>query len=106
MNRTRILTAAIGTTLIGAATLFSSVASAGGKVAPGRPGVSGLLGQPAQAVGDLGLVLLGERLSLTQAIGMVAAVVLPVYRILSRTNSTPTGRNAPKLWPAVPSKRK
>jgi len=32
MNRTRILTAVIGTTLIGAGALFSSVASAGGNV--------------------------------------------------------------------------
>lgn len=51
MNRTRIFTAAIGTTLIGAAALFSSVASAGGNVgwsvSVGGPGFVVSAGEPA-----------------------------------------------------------
>jgi hypothetical protein len=50
MNRTRILTAAIGTTLIGAAALFSTAASAGNNVgwsvSIGAPGFAVSAGQP------------------------------------------------------------
>jgi hypothetical protein len=55
MNRTRILTAAAGTTLIGAAALFSSVASAGNNVAwsvsVGGPGFTVSAGEPAYGYG-------------------------------------------------------
>ena len=58
MKRTRILTAAIGTTLIGAAALFSSVASAGNNVgwsvSIGAPGFAVSAGQPAYGRGYYG----------------------------------------------------
>jgi hypothetical protein len=58
MNRTRIFTAAVGATLIGAATLFSTVASAGNNVAwsvsIGGPGFAVAAGQPAYGRGYVG----------------------------------------------------
>lgn len=50
MNRTRMLVAALGTTLVGAAAMFSTAASAGGNVAwsvsVGGPGFAVTAGQP------------------------------------------------------------
>ncbi len=50
MNRTRIVTATVGTLLVGAAALFSSIASAGGNVAwsvsVGGPGFAVNVGGP------------------------------------------------------------
>jgi hypothetical protein len=58
MNRTRIVTAAAGITLIGAAALFSSVASAGNNVgwsvSIGAPGFAVSAGQPAYGRGFVG----------------------------------------------------
>ena len=58
MNRTRIFTAAVGATLIGAATLFSSAASAGNNVAwsvsIGGPGFAVSAGQPVYGRGFVG----------------------------------------------------
>lgn len=58
MNRTRIVTTAIGATLLGAAALFSSAASAGNNVAwsvsVGGPGFAVTAGQPAYGRGFVG----------------------------------------------------
>ena len=51
MNRTKMLVAALGTAAVGAATMFSTAASAGGNVAwsvsVGAPGFAVSAGQPA-----------------------------------------------------------
>ena len=51
MNRTRMLVAALGTALVGAAAMFSTAASAGGNVgwsvSIGAPGFAVTAGQPA-----------------------------------------------------------
>jgi hypothetical protein len=58
MNRTRIFTATLGATLIGAAALFSSAASAGGNVgwsvSIGAPGFAVSAGAPAYGRGFVG----------------------------------------------------